>query len=67
LKTSIAIGPNRDAAAQTPEKSYRELALSGFARSTFLVAAAWFCVDLPFVGMRMEPGFIRTGALSGLP
>jgi 4-hydroxybenzoate polyprenyltransferase len=64
----VAIGLKQDSAAQAPEKLHREFAFLCFAVLTFLVAAALFFVDLPFLRQLMEPYFIRTGTvLPGLP
>ena len=64
----VAIGLKRDSAAQAPEKLHREVAFMGFAALTFLVGAALFFIDLPFLRALMEPHFIETGAvLSGHP
>jgi len=59
----VAIGLKRDSAAQAPEKLHREIAFLCFAAFTFLVAAALFLVDLPFLRALMEPYFIPTGAV----
>ena len=59
----VAIGLKRDSAAQAPEKLHREFAFLCFAAFTFLVAAALFFVDLPFLRALMEPYLIPTGAV----
>jgi 4-hydroxybenzoate polyprenyltransferase len=59
----VAIGLKHDSAAQAPEKLHRERAFMCFAGFTFLVAAALFFVDLPFLRALMEPHFIATGAV----
>ena len=57
----LAIGLKRDSAAQAPEKLYRERSFMAFAAFTFLVTAALFFIDLPFLKAFMEPYFVHLG------
>lgn len=55
----LAIGLRRNSAAQAPEKLYREVAFMCFAAFVFIVSAALFFVDLPFLWGFMEPHLIH--------
>jgi decaprenyl-phosphate phosphoribosyltransferase len=55
----LAIGLKDDSAAQAPEKLYRETRFMAFAALAFIVAAALFFIDLPFLQIFMEPRLIR--------
>ncbi len=57
----LAIGSRRESAAQAPEKLYREVTFMCFVGFTFLVSAALFFVDLPFLRGLMEPHVIAVG------
>jgi 4-hydroxybenzoate polyprenyltransferase len=61
----VAIALKSDSAAQAPEKMHREVAFLCFAAFTFLVAAALFVVDLPFLHGWMEPFLLTTGGVGG--
>ena len=59
----VAIGLKQESAAQAPERLHREVAFLCFAGFTFLVAAALFYIDLPFLRGWMEPFLLPTGAV----
>jgi 4-hydroxybenzoate polyprenyltransferase len=57
----LAIGRRHNSAAQAPEKLHGEVAFMCFAAVTFIISAALFFIDVPFLQAFMEPHVIRTG------